>query len=78
MPFIDTNIHLLIKPSNFDINFQSNFESYERHSFFGTKLKGGQNFFFTLGGFYNKREYSGADWLHLILEGLVRCHSINQ
>ena len=76
MQFVDTNIHLLTKPFNVDLNCQSNFESYEQHIFFWTK--GGQNFLFTLGGFYNEREYSGADWLHLLLEGLVKCHSLNQ
>ena len=31
----------------------------------GTKFRGGQNFLLTLGGFYNEREYSVADWLVL-------------
>ena len=35
--------------------------------FFWRKFKGGQNFLFTVRGFYNEREYSGADWLNLLL-----------
>ena len=31
--------------------------------FLGPRLGGGQNFLLTPGGFYNEREYSGADWL---------------
>ena len=63
MPFLDTNSHLTTKPYNFDIKCQSNSESYDRHGFFGTKFRGGQNFLLMVGGFFNKREYSGADWL---------------
>ena len=63
MPFLDTNSHLTTKPYNFDIKCHSNSESYDRHGFFGTKFRGGQNFLLTVGIFYNKREYSGADWL---------------
>ena len=33
----------------------------------GTKFRGGQNFLFTVGGFFNKREYSGADRLDLLI-----------
>ena len=33
---------------------------------FGTKFRGGQKFVFIAGGFFNKREYSGADWLDLL------------
>ena len=60
MPFVNTNSHLTTKPSNFYIKFQSNSKRFDRQIFFGTKFKGGQNFLFTLGGFYNKREYSLA------------------
>ena len=67
MPFVDTNSHLTTKPYNFDIKCQSNSESYDRHSFFGTKFKGGKKKLFRLGGFFNVREYSGADWLDLLL-----------
>ena len=63
MPFVDTNSHPTTKPSNFDIKCQSNSETYEQHNFFGTKFKDGQNFLLTVGGFYNEREYSGADLL---------------
>jgi len=63
MPFLDTNSHLTIKPYNLDIKCQSNSESYDQHGFFGTKLRGGQKFLLMVGGFFNKREYSGADWL---------------
>ena len=31
--------------------------------FWGPSLGGGQNFVLTLGGFFNVREYSAADWL---------------
>ena len=63
MPFLDTNSHLTIKPYNLDIKCQSNSESYDQHGFFGTKLRGGQKFLLMVGGFFNEREYSGADWL---------------
>ena len=33
------------------------------NTFFGTKFGGRQTFIFTLGGFYNKREYSSNNWL---------------
>ena len=67
MPFIDTNSHLTTKPSNFDIKCYSNSESYDRHGFFGTNFRGGQNFLFTLGGFFNEREYSEADCPDLLI-----------
>ena len=67
MQFVDKNSNLTTKPSNFDIKCQSNSESYDQHVFFGTKFKGGQNFFFTLAGFFNNREYYGADWLDLFI-----------
>ena len=51
------------KPYNFDIKCQSNSESYDRHGFLGTKFRRGQNFVLTVGGFFNERDYSGADWL---------------
>ena len=35
--------------------------------FLGPSVGGGQIFLITLEGFYNKREYSGADWLVLLL-----------
>ena len=62
MPFLDTNSHLRTKPYNFDIKCLSNSESYDRHSVFGTKFRGGQNFLLLVGVFYNEIEYSGADW----------------
>ena len=67
MPFLDTNSHLATKPYNFDIMCQGNSENYDRHGFFGTKFRGGHNFLISLGGFYNEREYSGADWLVLLV-----------
>ena len=67
MPFVDTKIHLMTKPYNFDIKCQSNSESYDQHGFFGTKFRGGQNFLYKTGGFSNEREYSGADWLALLI-----------
>ena len=71
MPFLDTNSHLSTKPYNFDIKFQSNSESYDRHGFSGTKFRRGQNFVLTVWGFFNEREYSAADWLvPLICNGL--------
>ena len=63
MPFLDTNSQMRTKPYNCDIKCQRNSESYDRHGIFGTKLRGGQNFSFTVGSFFNKREYSEADWL---------------
>ena len=63
MLFLDTNSHLTTKPYNFDIKCQKNSESYDRHGFLGTKFRGGQNFVLTVGGFFNEREYSAADWL---------------
>ena len=42
MLFDDTNSHLMTKPSDFDIKCHSNFESYDRASFFGTHFKGSQ------------------------------------
>ena len=35
--------------------------------FFGTKFRVGQSFVFTVEGFFNKREYSGPDWLDLLI-----------
>ena len=67
MPFLDTNSHLTTKPYNFDIKCHSNSESCDRHSFLGPSLGVGQKFLITVGGFYNKREYSGADWLVLLI-----------
>ena len=63
MPFVDTNSHLTTKPYNFDIKCQWTLESYDRHIFFGIKFGGGQNCSFTLGSFFNKREYSVGGWL---------------
>ena len=63
MPFLDTNSNLATKPEYFDIKCPSNSESYDWHGFFGTKFRGGQNFLLTVEGFFNKSEYSGAEWL---------------
>ena len=67
MPVLDTNSHLTTKPYNFDIKCLSNSESYDRHGFFGTKYRGGQNLLRTVGGFNNEREYSWVDRLVLLL-----------
>ena len=66
-PFIDADSHLTTKPSNFDIKFHSYSESYDQHGFFGTNFRGGQNFLFTLGGFFNEREYSEANCPDLLI-----------
>ena len=63
MPFLDTNSQMTTKPYNCDIKCQSNSESYDRHGFFGTKLRGGQNFLLRVGSFFNRRDYSKADWV---------------
>ena len=56
------------QPIQFDLNCQCNLESYDRHHFFGTKFRRGFEFFLsTVGGFFNKRENSGADWLDLLI-----------
>ena len=58
MPFLDTNSHLTSKPYNCDIKCPGNSESYEQHGFWGPSL---------VGVFFNKREYSGADWMVLLI-----------
>ena len=70
MLFVDTNSHLTTKLHNFDIKCHSNSESYDQHGFFGTKFRGGQNFLFTLSGFFNKREYSEANCPDLLISNL--------
>ena len=45
------------------IAFLCNSESYDWHSFFGTKFRVGQIFLLTVGSFFNEREYSEYDWL---------------
>ena len=67
MPFVDTNSHLTTKSYNFDIKCQSNSENYDRHIFLGPSLRGVIMFSFTVGGFPNERECSGADWLDPLL-----------
>ena len=44
--------------------------------FFGTKFRGGQNFVLTVGGFFNKREYSGADWLVPLIPKDMECRMV--
>ena len=46
---------------------------------FGIKIRGGQNFLLTAGGFYHDREYSGADWLvpFLSFDSEVCCPVVN-
>ena len=61
MPFVDTNSHLTIKPYKFDIKCQCNSESYDKLFFVGPSLGVISIFLFTLGGFYNEREYSGVE-----------------
>ena len=77
MPFLDTNSHLKTKPYNFDIKFQGNSESYDRHGFVGTKFRGGKNFLITVGDFYNERQYSGADWPVLLLMYFKKAKDMN-
>ena len=67
MLFPDTNSQLTTKPYSFDIKCPGNSESYDQHGFVGTTFRGGQNFLVTVGVFFNEREYSGADWLVLLL-----------
>ena len=62
MTFLDTNSHLKTKPYNFDIKFQSNSESYERHGFWGPSL-GGLQILYYQWEVFSSREYSAADWL---------------
>ena len=54
MPFVDTNSNLKTKPYSFDIKSQSISESYDQHIFFGTKFRGGQNFFIYPGRFFQQ------------------------
>ena len=68
--FVDTKSHLTTKLHNFYIKCHSNSESYDQHGFVGSKFRGGQNFLFTMGGFPNERECSGADWLDSLLTTL--------
>ena len=55
---MDTNSHLMTKPYNFDIKAMID-------TFFLYLVKGGgvKNFLLTVEIFFNKREYSKADWL---------------
>ena len=68
MPFLNTNSQMTTKPYNCDIKCQGNSESCDRHGFQGGW---GQNFLLTVGSFYNKREYSEADWLVPLVSNLV-------
>ena len=77
MQFLDTNSHLTTKPYNFDIKCQSNSESYDQQGFFGTKLRGGQNFVLPVGSFFNKRKYSEADWLVPLMYSLLNTLKLN-
>ena len=71
MPFLDTNSHLTAKTNNFDIKCQSNSESYDRHGFWD-RVYGGVSIFYLLWEvFFNKREYSVADWLELLLRANI-------
>ena len=69
MSFVDINSHLTTKLHHFDIKCQNYSESYDQHSFFGTKFRGGLNFSFTTGGFSNERECSVADFLMSAIKG---------
>ena len=66
MPLLGTNRHLTTKPNNLDIKCQCSLESYDQYDFVGTKVYEGQ-IFFMVGGFFNKRKYSGAVWLNLLV-----------
>ena len=67
MPFLETNSQMTTKPYNCDIKCESNSASYNWHGFFGTKFRGGQSFLLTVGSFFNKREYSEANWLATLI-----------
>ena len=67
MPFLDTNSHLTTELQKVYIKCHINSESYDRHGIFLTKLRGGQNCLFTMGGFPNEKECSVADWLDPLL-----------
>ena len=67
MPFLDTSSKLTTKPYNFELKCQFNSESYDQQFFFGTKVREGQILLFTVGAFFIKREYSGSDWLDLLI-----------
>ena len=40
----------------------------------GTKFGDGQNLLFTLGRFFNKNDYSSAEWLDSLLNNLLSEH----
>ena len=52
---------------SFTIMSVSNSESYDQHRFYGAMFRGGHTNLFAVGGFFNKREYAGADCLDLLL-----------
>ena len=56
MPLLNTNSHLTTKPYNFDIKCPSNYQSYDRHGYFGAKFRGGPNFFGNSWVFFSTRE----------------------
>ena len=66
--FLDANSHLTAKPYIFNIKCQCNWECYDQHGLFDTKFMGGQSYLFTVGGFFNRREYYGADSLDLLVK----------
>ena len=68
MPFLVTNSHLATKPYNLDIKCQSNSESYDQYVFFILSLVGVRIFLLIVGSFFNKREYSEANWLVPLLD----------
>ena len=68
MVFVDSKSHITTKPSNFDIKCHINFEIYDRHSFFGTKFRGGPDFFYIQWEvFLGKREYSEVEYPELLI-----------
>ena len=65
MSFAYTNSHLTTKPYNLDIKCQSNSKSMTNTVLLGPSAGVVRIFLFTVGGFFNKREYFGAEWLSL-------------
>ena len=71
MPCFDTNSHLKAKPSNFTSIVNAIWKAMTKNIFLAPSLGGGQGYLFTVGGFFNKREYFGADWIDLLIYRFV-------
>ena len=55
------------KPYNLDSKCSCNLESYDQHGYFGTKFRGSKFLIYCGRFFLNKREYSWAGWLDLLI-----------